>query len=841
MMKMKHCGLLGLMVVLGSAATLRGEAIALSRDGEPAAAIVVAQGAGEKVTQAAQDLRRYIAAIGGVTLPLHTDGRKVQGTGLYIGNCAITTTDDLPPKSANPETYAIRVRDGNVLMTAAHPTPTAFAVYALIEDVLGVRWFAPRDLWEHVPARVKGDYVIDVENAVVTPTTSPRIWSGHYWFENWKRWNTRNKADQSEVVPRRQFQNILHKVLPPSVYAKEHPEYYPLIDGKRWIPPDDNAQLWRPCQTNPDVMRITVEFARKWLDENPTVDSFSMGMDDINRVCGCDDCRALDANADAYEKKQFADRYYKFVNAFARELAKTHPDRYVGTLIYHIARKLPQTVDKLEPNVFGFITETSAQWWQPGLREKDQALTAAWAKRCQHLSRYDYFGMGTFTPRVYPHWMDQQLKYDKSLGFEGCYIEMYTFLPHTAPMIWAFAKLQWDHTLNIDDLLGEFYAKMYGPAAANMKQYFDALEASWMENRPGRDTDWVHSNVLAQAQSVTPQTVDRCLALLDDATAAANGDEKIAKRIDIHRGALRFAGYAIKAQGLTEKLTQLQVTDEASAEQALKWIEQMAQLAGERERDWPAAFERDDLLGENLRGLRKQKYLQIGRVGVLETGSTTGALRVLAWYGEHRPGQLKTITQRMSQSVRGSVAATIRGWLYVQEHKPPNRLTNGDFETRGENQAAPQEDWSTQGAPVGWQTWSGDGQTTFGLRGGAGRGGSTAGVISEADSSSVFLQIVPAKSGERYVVICWTKSDPPGADMSLQLVVRYRDEADAWFKHEELEPMIRADANEPGWQPLILALTVPDGVGGLVIMPYGSGGKPGAALFDDVGVYRVER
>ena len=57
------------------------------------------------------------------------------------------------------------------------------------------------------------------------------------------------------------------------------------------------------------------------------------------------------------------------------------------TLIYHIARQLPETVDQLEPNVFGFITEDSAQWWQPGLRERDRQLTSAWAKRCRHLSR----------------------------------------------------------------------------------------------------------------------------------------------------------------------------------------------------------------------------------------------------------------------------------------------------------------------------------------------------------------------------------------------------------------------------------------------------------------------
>ena len=127
--------------------------------------------------------------------------------------------------------------------------------------------------------------------------------------------------------------------------------------------------------------------------------------------------------------------------------------------------------------------------------------------------------MGTFCPRVYPHTMAEQVKFDKSLGLEGMYTEVYTFLPHTAPMIWAFAKLQWDHTLDIDALLWDFYSKMYGDAAPRMKQYFDLLERSWGEPREGR-RGWVHRNIVNQALSVSPQAVDAGFGLLAKAAAA---------------------------------------------------------------------------------------------------------------------------------------------------------------------------------------------------------------------------------------------------------------------------------------------------------------------------------
>ena len=55
-----------------------------------------------------------------------------------------------------------------------------------------------------------------------------------------------------------------------------------------------------------------------------------------------------------------------------------------------------------------------------------------------------------------------------------------TFLPNTAPMIYATARLQVDQTLDVDDLLWDFYAKMYGPAAETMEGVYcsDAVNGS---------------------------------------------------------------------------------------------------------------------------------------------------------------------------------------------------------------------------------------------------------------------------------------------------------------------------------------------------------------------------
>ena len=804
------------------------EMVRLAEKGLPVATIVVPAGADGKIVVAARDLQRYIHAISGVTLALKTDGKKVVGPGLYIGQCEPTAEADLPGKDLNPETYAIHVRDGDVFFTGRWPSPTAFAVYSFIENSLGVRWFAPGVLWEYAPEGEMGALAVDVSDVVKAPDTSPRIWSGHHWTQEWTDWQMRNKTVQSEVVPRRQCQNFLHKIFPPERYGKTHPEYYPLINGQRYVPkPDERA--WRPCTSNPDVLRLTVEYARKWFDENPNVDSFSLGMDDIYRLCGCPNCRAMDAHPDSYEKKQFSDRHFKFVNAVAREIRKTHPDRYLGLLIYHIARNLPETVPKLEDNVFGFMTERSMHWAYAPRRESDYRLAEEWRKRCKHLSRYDYYGMGTFVPRVYPHIMAEQVKRDKALGFEGMYTEVYAFLPHTAPMIWAFAKLQWDHTRDIDALLGEFYQKMYGPAAPVMKEYFDLLERAWNTLRPERPIRWVHRNIRQQALSMTPEEVDQGMALLDKAMAAAKTPAERA-RIEIHQAALRFAGYAVKAYACTREIDGIAVTDEASARRVLELAEKIAELARERDPFWAACMKRRDLLGDNLRGLyyRKKPYLRIDDVERLETGLSLGVLRGLAWFYANQPAKTPDVARRIQSKVGKKVGDALKQWLRIQELKPENLIRNGAFD--GERAV-------DAGKPVAWETWSRTGEAEFGVAPVEGRGGSVAAVVRNAKNAS-YEQSHAVKPGERYFASCWTKYVSQGGDGYGELEFDFKDEAGEDVKAAGGVTEARSTVGD--WQYLALPVVVPSQAARMrVMLRLYDRRQKDAALFDDVALYRV--
>jgi len=823
---MKHvAGIVLLSHCLWTAAA-RGEQIVLARGGRPAATIVTPADPHPRLRRAAEELQEYVARICGVRLPVRHDGERVEGTGLYIGRCQLTGPADLPGEELNPETYAIRLRQGNVLFTGRWPTPTYFAVVSFIEQNLGVRWFAPGRLWEYVPEGEPGELVVEVSDVVKEPDTSPRIWSGHAWFPPWELWNLRNKTVESEVVPRRQFQNFIHRVFPPAEYARQHPEYYPLIDGKRWIP--TGGARWRPCESNPDVVRLTVQYARRWFDAHPQVDSFSLGMDDITHLCGCPACRAMDASPDAYQRREFSDRHYKFVNAVARQIRRTHPDRYIGTLIYNVVRQPPKTVLRLEDNVFGFITERSALWWQEGRKEADHQLTREWARRAKHLSRYDYYGMGCLTPRFYPHTMAEQMRFDKSLGLEGMYVEVYTFLPHTAPMIWALAKLQWDHTLDIDQLLEEFYAKMYAQAAPLMRRYFDLLERSWNTPRPGR-TGWVHRDIVAQALATSPEDVYEGLRLLERATKAA-GDARASQRIEIHRSALEYSAYVVFAYALSEKLLALDVRDQPSADEALGLIEKLADLSARRRRFWDQARRRNDLLGETLRGLsEKVKYLPLRQIGRVEHGGPAGAMKVLAWYASRQRGQLQTAAERLRRTGHPTIRQTAEAWLWIHNRRARNLLENPGFES------------IAGGRPRAWSTWSRTPRAAFGTARRKGQDGSIAATITGAESAC-FTQRIPARPGQRYLCLVWVKADPQAGEGRARLTVRFRDTNGRWHKDRDSEPSATVRPSNAGWQPLAVLVHTPTDTAALVVMLSAAGqGISETLLLDNAALYPLPR
>jgi hypothetical protein len=837
-------------------APARGEVVLLARDGKPTAAIVVAGDADEHLQEAAESLASYIHRLCGVAVPVHDDGAQIAGVGLYVGGCQPSIEADLPAVDgmspiAGREAFAIRVRDGQVYFAGRTNAAVTYAVYAFIERELGVRWFAPGDLWEHVLAGEAGELAVDVHPRVVAPATPLRIWSGHGWYESWKQWDRRNRAQSRTMPVRHRMGNQLQGAFPVEQFGQTHPEYYPLIGGKRFVPPLGplgRHELFWPCSSNPQVAEVAADFVRRWFDESPDERrSFSMGMDDVTNICECEPCRALDQPG-AFEKQQFSDRNYAFVNAVARRVKQTHPDHYIGALIYRQMRQPPVKVTKMEDNVYGFVTQNCATWWADGVESDDKALTRDWARRfVLPLGRYEYYGLGTFTPRFYPHTMSRQIQFDRELGFEAQYTELYTFLPHTAPMIWSFAKLQWDAALDIDELLGEFYVTMFEGAAGTMGEYYDLLERAWNTPRPQRSGDMlvVSRNRSEQMLAISPDEIHQGLALLDQALSETD-DAKVRQRIAIVRDALIFSQLGIESGLLNQRLRAKQIASSYDAEQIVDDLKRYAQMAVERDRVWAVARRRDDLLGETVRGLGDiKKYLVIDEFAQLDTNVVSVAMDVLDWYRAHDRSQAaKVHAALLAVDWPQTVGDVIRAALTTPDGE--NLLANADLEASGSTQADhAKDDWTDQGAPDHWSIWirsNPSDQNTSGveIRQGVGRNRSR-GLVYESGQGGALIQSISAKPGESYLATTWLRGDGQ-AVTAANLYIAFRDDEGSLFG-----PDRRQHANTvfgvatDRWQRLVMHVVVPPRAVSLVMMlgahPFETPGRH--IVFDDATLHRV--
>ncbi len=811
----------------------------LAEDGKPMATIVTSTKKSERISKAAQDLQKYVEKICGVKLPIKTDGKQVAGTGLYIGACEGAPECTLEKAGASWEGYVITAKDGNLYFTGLNPTPIAFGVYSFIEDDLDVRWFAPGDLWEKVPKAAKaGSLSVAVRSRTVIPHISPRIWSGHNWAPIWNDWNIRNKTPLSEVISKRNFQNKIHQIFPVEKYAKEHPEYYPLMmNGKRYIPPKGD-RYWRPCESNPEVQKVVVDYINEYFDKYPTQDSFSVGMDDISHLCCCPNCRAMDDAPDSFEHQRFSDRHYKFVNIIAKEVAKTHPDKYIGTLIYSIALQPPKQVPKMEPNVFGYITETSAAWWMPGQKQIDHDLTTEWRKRVEHLFRYDYYGFASMTPRYYPHYVDEQMKFDHALGVEGMYIETYTFLPLTMPMIWQFAKLEWDTSLDTDKLLDEFMT-IYGPAKPQMARFWDLLEKSYRVDRPGRGK-WEHRKIINQALATSPEDLDKAFVILDEAEQAAKGDEQVKARIAIHRDALKLAAYAVKPYAYNQQIQEIEVTSQADADKVFELVAKLEQSKAGRDEYVEDLKKRDDMLGLNVRGLYENKgYILLGSFSMLETEAMTGLFQALAWYGQNKPAELQT---RLNSFDNPKLKNLVQGYLSLMTsgQPPKNLMSNGDFEIKDAEKEVSKEmiGWDKDGCPKGWNSWARDSVKVQVVP--EGRSGNAV-KVSQSVAGGCLIQAVNVEEGGVYILTAYIKVVGPG---KASLGIRYRTKEGRWCDdHTGEVSTVIAPKSEGEWTRAVLLVEVPVGInaGQVTIMP-GFGGMTdnGAILMDDFVLYKVK-
>ena len=211
--------------------------------------------------------------------------------------------------------------------------------------------------------------------------------------------------------------------------------------------------------------------------------------------CFCDKCQA------AYEKEKGVAGYaselmWTKTGQFARKLA----DAGVPMLVTQMAYSPYSTVPKCDiPSNVWVMVKATGPWsvGNPAQYKADLDFIKAWVDKLGHKvwlwtypAKHPEFALGMKGPPDYaPRAMYRFFKDTMPLS-EGTFAETESVNSLVHYMnYYVFARLAWSPNLDIDQLLAEHYALMYGAAAKPMAEAFELFEAKWINEIAGNVVD----------------------------------------------------------------------------------------------------------------------------------------------------------------------------------------------------------------------------------------------------------------------------------------------------------------------------------------------------------------
>lgn len=101
---------------------------------------------------AAQELAAYLGRMAGAKFEIVEEQDLPLGAmAVYVGDTASARGQGLDPTKLGAEEAVLRTTGKGLILTGGRPRGTLYAVYELLENVLGCRWYTP---WaERVPSR----------------------------------------------------------------------------------------------------------------------------------------------------------------------------------------------------------------------------------------------------------------------------------------------------------------------------------------------------------------------------------------------------------------------------------------------------------------------------------------------------------------------------------------------------------------------------------------------------------------------------------------------------------------------------------------------------------------
>jgi hypothetical protein len=443
-----------------------GPALTIVADGKPAYSIVIPADPTPQEKKAADDLRQWIKEMTGAELKITA---KAPSPVISI------STD----REAPSEQYQIAIENGqNIKLTGGPGRGVINAVYALLEEDLGCRWYTN----DSIKLPKSPTLTISPVARSYSPQLIMRDPFYHASFD--ATWSLRNRTNAPDAKVPEEFGGrvefgglFVHThaaLMPPDKYAHDHPDYFfKNAAGQR-----SAAQL---CPTDPHTIEIVTASVLKVLKEHPETEIISVSKNDSggDQICHCDRCEKNRAEEGGAEMGN----QLVLVNAVAEAVEKAYPKVLVDTLAYLDTVAVPKKI-RPRKNVVIRLCNDSGAWNRPFTPARQlgvAAITKQWAAVCDKLSIWDY-------NVNFSHYLAPMPNMDVIADNIRFWVENHAVGVMTQGgyqstserdelRSWVIAKLMWDPSLDVNALVDDFTAGHYGKAAGAMKEY-EALLAS---------------------------------------------------------------------------------------------------------------------------------------------------------------------------------------------------------------------------------------------------------------------------------------------------------------------------------------------------------------------------
>lgn len=529
-----------ILTIFGQSQIAQAETIELVQDGKPTCSIVVSAEATPAARLAALELQFHLMRVSGAEIPIRTEKELVEGNRILIGESAATRQFGLRSRDFKPQDYLVAFKPKTIILIGRdwEDTPenrkvegrlmagdgatlqsqrykldywktvglpersageieipgiyddqgTLLAAYDFLERYCGVRWYGPSDINIIFPSRK--NLTAEGPDVRRSPALKHRTASFGSWPFTQGQYGNHTR-DQVRLFSRRIRQGgerwgCNHTFYRQTIQAAfTDPEY----QSKN--PHSAGSQL---CYTNPKLIDQVAQMARDFFDGKGTLpdgwkavgDYFAIVPDDNINLCNCETCQALldkgkDLKTGYFSSGEISDYWFSFVNAVARKVRETHPDKYIATLAYW-AYAFPPDFD-VEPNVsISPCLHTCYYSVSSGMRENDMKFYQGWqskAKAPKFLWVYYHHPMEMALiqgwkcfPNVMVHETAKSMRMFIRDGYRGIFqcgeqdqLEQY-----------VIAKV-WDSPdADVDGLIDEFFRLYFGAAAEPMKKFYLRLE-----------------------------------------------------------------------------------------------------------------------------------------------------------------------------------------------------------------------------------------------------------------------------------------------------------------------------------------------------------------------------